>query len=166
MGHKAACAVVALAALAAACWQRHPLKDSRPVEGIGLEYRFESRIQYVEVHFGQPILTDAQGIHAFHLTIRLHKHVRRRSVSDCFHLTSAAENDTNHISEITHGYIRRVVEPPLIKNRNQKVRAWRRSIALSNRSDRVVRKERQEVGELGAAQRRHEMTVDGEWISP
>lgn len=142
MGYKAASAVVSLDTRAAARWHRHTLKNSCPVEGIGLEYRFEPLIQYVEVHFGHPILTDAQSIRTFHLTIRLHKHVRRWSVSDCFHLTSAAKNDADHISEITHGDIRRVVEPPLIKNRNQKVRAWRRSITLSNRSDRVVRKER------------------------
>jgi len=133
------------------------------MHSLSLKYLAEIGVPHIELDTRNPIRAGAQIIEPFQFTVGLDEHVQRRVVPETFAEAFATQDNSRDVAQIANLKVRRSVEPPIVKNWDQKIGARRRSIELPNRSNRVVCEMRQQVVNAPAAQG-DKMTMHSQWV--
>ncbi len=163
VGKVTAGARVAFRTGSAGASQRHALEDGSSVHRVRPDDVAEIVVAHVQVDSGHPFTADPQAVQPFELAVRFHEHVPRWVVAETFDSALPAQDNARDIPQVADAYVDRAVEPPIVKNRDQKISAWCRTKATANGCDGVMREVWNQIHD-GVAAKRRQLTMNRERI--
>src|SRR5205085_5772202 len=108
------------------------------MEGVCPAYVTKISIANVQACFNQPIVTSLKHIEAFNISRAIDDDKAQRPITQRVDLTVPSHDESSHIPEVSNPNVYCAIEPPVVEDWYEEVRARGGTILLMHRANCVM----------------------------